>query len=359
MGSAAARSARRSTTLDRRRRAGRHAHGPPVPAVPGERAPRGAAADGAVDRRARPHEGAGRGRRAALPDVVAALDEAMDGDGAAVRRSPAGHRRPLRAVVEGVHAGDGRRPSSTSCADRAARRRRFTVGIVDDVTHLSLPIDDRVPSRPEHAEVAGDVLRPRHRRHRRAPTRASVKIIGEHDRPARPGLLRLRLEEVRLGDGVAPALRARADPLDLPDRRGRLRRLPPVRPARADGRARARQARRDVPAQRPVPGRRGVGPPARARCSADRRQAASTCGSIDADRGRARGRHGRPHQHGDAAVLLRTRRRAARRRGASPRIKAVGRADLRPARAARSSNATSPPSTRRWRRCTRSTSRPP
>ena len=73
--------------------------------------------------------------------------------------------------------------------------------------------------------------------------KSSVKIIGEQHRPLRPGLLRLRLEEVGFGHGVAPAVRARTDPLDLPHRRCRLRRLPPVRPAREDEGARVRRAR--------------------------------------------------------------------------------------------------------------------
>ena len=49
--------------------------------------------------------------------------------------------------------------------------------------------------------------------------KASVKIIGERAGPVRPGLLRLRLEEVGVDDRVAPALRARPDPLHLPRRR--------------------------------------------------------------------------------------------------------------------------------------------
>ena len=39
----------------------------------------------------------------------------------------------------------------------------------------------------------------------------TIKILGE-ERPARPGLLRLRLQEVGLADRLAPALRAAADP---------------------------------------------------------------------------------------------------------------------------------------------------
>ncbi len=51
----------------RRRRAGRDAAHPPLPAVPGRADPRRPAVDGPGDRGPRPHEGAGRGRRAALP----------------------------------------------------------------------------------------------------------------------------------------------------------------------------------------------------------------------------------------------------------------------------------------------------
>ena len=102
------------------------------------------------------------------------------------------------------------------------------------------------------------------------------KSVGEDHRrghrPLRPGLLRLRLQEVGLGHGVAPALRPRADPLDLPHRGRRLRGLPPVRAARQDEGARARPPRRHVPAQQPVRARRGVGPPARRGAGAGRHQ---------------------------------------------------------------------------------------
>ena len=47
-------------------------------------------------------------------DVVAALDEACDRRAGAVRRAAPGHRRALRAGVEGVHPGDGQGRSSTS-----------------------------------------------------------------------------------------------------------------------------------------------------------------------------------------------------------------------------------------------------
>ncbi len=73
-------------------------------------------------------------------DVVAALHESADGP------RPRVDRRALRAVVEGVHAGDGQGASSTSCSsDRP--RNHFTIGIRDDVTHTSLDLRSRLLDR--------------------------------------------------------------------------------------------------------------------------------------------------------------------------------------------------------------------
>ena len=86
-------------------------------------------------------------------------------------------------------------------------KRHFTVGIYDDVTHLSLPIDTELRAPPPEGRGAGHVLRPRLRRH----GRRQQELGQDHrrgDRPVRPGLLRVRLQEVGLGDRVAPALRA-------------------------------------------------------------------------------------------------------------------------------------------------------
>ena len=63
---------------------------------------------------------------------------------------------------------------------RAEPKRRFTVGIVDDVTHLSLTVDDVVHHRPRRRD--GGVLRPRQRRHGRRQ-----QGVGEDHRRARPG----------------------------------------------------------------------------------------------------------------------------------------------------------------------------
>ena len=123
------------------------------------------------------------------------------------RAMPRRHRRPLRAVVEGVHA---RAWSPGVFAELAGERprRRFTIGINDDVSGTSLPYDADAGHRAAGHGARG-LLRPRLGRHRRREQ--------EHDQdprrrggPARPGLLRLRLEEVGLADGLAPALRARS-----------------------------------------------------------------------------------------------------------------------------------------------------
>ena len=56
----------------------------------------------------------------------------------------------------------------------------------------------------------------------------SIKIIGEETDNLRPGLFRLRLAQVRLGDHLLPALRPAADPRPVADPAGQLPGLPPV-----------------------------------------------------------------------------------------------------------------------------------
>ena len=142
-------------------------------------------------------------------------------------------------------------------------------------------------------------------------------------RPVRPGLLRLRLEEVRVDDRVAPAVRPAADPLDLPDRR---------RPTSSPATSSACSATLDVLEHR----RPGATFLLNAPYAADEvwdhlpREVQQQIIDkqldvwvIDADRLARRGRAGRPHQHRHAAVLLRAVGVLPRRGGDRARSKAV------------------------------------
>ena len=107
MGSAAQTVGETVAHLLRAGRAGRRAAGPAVPAVPGPRAARRAARERAPDRGARPHQGAGLQRRAALP-----RRGRRAGRGAHRRRARGaapGDRRAVRPVLEGAHPRHGRR----------------------------------------------------------------------------------------------------------------------------------------------------------------------------------------------------------------------------------------------------------
>ncbi len=234
-------------------------------------------------------------------------------------------------------------------------RRRFTVGIADDVSHLSLSVDTSFYDRARRRRPRG-LLRARRRRHRRG----EQELDRDHRRALRwprAGLLRLRLEEVGLGDRLAPALRATPDRLVVPRLERRLRGLPPVRPAREDRRARRRGRGSDLPAERALRSRRGVGAPAGRRPGADRGEAAPPL-RRRRDSRRAGGRARPARQHGAPDLLLRALRRAAARAGdrgdqGSDPAAPTGSA------ARRSWTATRPPSTPRSTDCGRSRCRRP
>ena len=134
--------------------------------------------------------------------------------------------------------------------ERPDPKRRFTVGITDDVTHLSLEVDRSFTTEPD--DVVRAVFYGLGADGTVGANRNSIKIIGGHRGPLRSGLLRARLQEGRLDDRLPPPLRSASDQLDVSRAGGRLRRLPPVRVARADRRARPGRRRRHVPAQRAV-----------------------------------------------------------------------------------------------------------
>ncbi len=81
-----------------------------------------------------------------------------------------------------------------------------------------------------------------------------------------------------------------------------------------------RRAGRHLPAEQPVRARRGLGPAAAPRAAADHRQEAQVLRHRRL-RGGRRDRHGRPHQHHHADLLLRHLRRPAAATRPSPQIK--------------------------------------
>jgi len=109
---------------------------------------------------------------------------------------------------------------------QARPKRHFTVGIIDDVTHLSLKVDasfdtEATGSRARCSTAWARTARGCHEEHGQDNRR-------EHA-PARARLLRLRQQEVRRDHRVTPALWTAADRIDVPDRAGRFHRVPPVR----------------------------------------------------------------------------------------------------------------------------------
>ena len=257
-------------------------------------------------------------------DVVAALTEAH-------RRTASGRRcRGSSAAATACRRRSSRPAWSPACS--TSSRRAAAAPVHDRHQRRRLRDEPRLRRRARHRAArdrARGLLRPRLRRDGRREQ--------EHDQdprrrggPARAGLLRLRLEEVGLADRLAPALRAAADPGALPRAAGELRRLPPVRPARAGRRARPRGARRDAAAQLPAPAGRGVGRAVAPGPGADPRQAHRRVRDRrrpDRPRGRAR----RADQHRPADLLLRDLRRAPAR-GGDRADQGGDRQDLRPAR---------------------------
>ena len=143
---------------------------------PADADPRRAAVDGTGDRGPRPDEGTRRRRRAALPGGGRGPGEAMDRDDPPFAAAP--------RVIGGRYGLSSKEMTPSMIKpifeELAATRpkRHFTVGIYDDVTHLSLPIDTEFRHPRPDGEVQavffglgsdGTV----------GANKASVKIIGE------------------------------------------------------------------------------------------------------------------------------------------------------------------------------------
>ena len=302
---------------------------------PGERARR---------RRARPHQGAGRGRRAALPGRGRALFEDAARRAGGRCRASCGGRYGLAskeftpAMVKGVLDELVARRAAPPLHGRHRRRRHAHEPAVGSRT--SRP---RAPACARSSSASAATARSAPRRARSDHRRG--------DAAPRAGLLRLRLEEVGRRSRCRTCASARSRSA-RPTRSSGPTSWPchQLRPARSGSTCSERAARgRALPAEQPHRRRRGLGAPAARGAGADPRQAARALRRSTPTASRARsawaGRINTVMQPCFFALVG----RAAARAGAG-RDPPLDREGLREARAGGGGSATSPRSTARSRR---------
>ena len=190
-------------------------------------------------------------------------------------------------------------------------KNHFTIGIIDDVGHTSLEYDPEFDiETPETVRCVfwglgadGTV----------GANKNSIKIIGEETPNWRPGLLRLRLEEIRLCHHFPSALRSKADPRSISDP-ARPTSLPATSsPSWSDwmcsnspNRGRSSCSTASMP-----PMKCGINfPTKRRKAFMDKETALLRDRCL---RSGAEDRHGRAHQHHHADLLLRHQRCTATR----------------------------------------------
>ncbi len=312
-----------------RRRKGGRASGAPVPAVLGCASAGRVARVRAPDCGFGPHQGAGRRGRAFVPGHC---------DQPRRRRRPRRarddapcHRRALRSVVEGIHAGDGQGHV------RRTEGRKAEGGLHPGDQRRREPYqpDDRrkLPDREGHGHPSG-VLRARRRRNRgRQQEQRQDHCRGR--RSLRPGLFCLRFAQIGGADDLASSLWPRADRGAVPDRPGGVCGVPSVRGVAAPGSAARRRPGRDGAAECALFGRRDLGPAAAAGAADVHRQEIASVRHRRLGR-RARGRPGFADQHDSANLFLRHLRGSATReshrlhQGVDPQdIRAEGAVDRR------------------------------
>ena len=243
-------------------------------------------------------------------DVVTAFHEA---------RQAGEHRFERQPTIVGGRYGLSSKEFSPVAAkavfDELARehpRPHFTVGIVDDVTHLSLALDPNFDIEPEDTTRAvffglgadGTVEREQEldQDHRRG------------DAAVRAGLLRLRLEEVGRDHDLAPEIRPATDPIEPSHPARELRRVPSAQVPRPLRHPRSRCAGRDLPVERAAGSRRGLGRAAPGGTGGRDREARPHLRDRRGE-GRARRPARRADQHDHADLLLRALGRDPARRG--------------------------------------------
>ena len=169
-------------------RKGRRAQSAPVSSVRRQALRRGAAGVREENRRARPHQGTGRDGRTALPGFVTALMEETAAGRSHLKSLPQVFTRPLRFVLEGIHAGDGQGGVRQSVR-RRSRRIISPSASTTTCTHTSLDVRPGVFHRVGQGRARA-VLRPRRGRH----GRREQEFHQDHRRgngQLRAGLLRL------------------------------------------------------------------------------------------------------------------------------------------------------------------------
>ena len=259
--------------------------------------------------------------------VVAALAEAMDADAPPFARAP--------RVIGGRYGLSSKEMTPSMIKpifdelDAARPKRHFTVGIYDDVTHLSLPIDAAF----RHPRPAGEV---------QAmffglgsdgtvgANKASVKIIGESTDLFAQGYF--VYDSKKAGSVTVSHLRFGPEPIRSTylvedadfvacHQFGLLGKIKVLESARHGA---------TFLLNAPYGPGRGLGPSADAGAGPDRRQGDRLLGHRCTGR-RRRGRHGQPDQHRHAAMLLPAGRYPAGGRSHRP-DQGVRREDLREAR---------------------------
>ena len=214
----------------------------------------------------------GAGGEPLFLDVAAAMGEAY---AAGRLGAPADHRRrSLWLVQQGIHAGDGGRhlrrageAEPASAVHGRNQRRRH-------------PPESRlrpVPRSGGSPDAPRGVLRPRlgWNRRREQELREDHRRHREH---VRAGLLRLRLQEVGVADGLAPTVRAEPDRGAVPGQRCRVHRRPPLVDPRTGGRAGVRPPGHDPAGQHPLRADATPSSTCRCRCSSGSSNWASSCG---------------------------------------------------------------------------------
>ena len=272
-------------------------------------------------------------------DVVAVLTESF----------AAGERRVMPRVVGGRYGLSSKEFTPGMVAGVFAElaeerpRRRFTIGITDDVSDE--PRLRRV-SDIEPPETVRAIFFGLARTGRSARTRTRSRSSATRACTRKATSSTTRRSPARRRSRTSASGRRRSG--RLPRAAGGLRRLPPVRAARPGRRARPRGGRRDAAAQLPAPAGRGVGGAVAPGAGADPPSTSTCTRSTPAG---SRARSASPDgQHRPADLLLRPLRGLAARAG----DRGSRRRSRRPTAAAapRWSSATRRRSTARWKVCT-------